>query len=113
MLFDVILRTQSILIDWLVVLFQLLLSGIITPNQSSDYTMFTDVTDMVVILMQMMQLNDNQQNSNPTSNNGVNSEVFKYSAIVRKLRVSHKNYMYLHAKDSFQLKSLNAKVAII
>ena len=103
MLFDVILRTQSILVDWLVVLFQLLLSGIITPNQSSDYTMFTDVTDMVVILMQMMQLNDNQQTSNPTSNNSVSSEVLKYSAIVRKLRVIHQNYMYCRAKEMSSL----------
>ena len=83
MLFDVILRTQSIIADWVLVLFKLLLSGIIKPHQPTEYTMFTDVTDMVVILLHMVQLNETLQ---PAHQSG--GEVLKYATITKRLRVS-------------------------
>ena len=86
MLFDLIMKTPAIIFDWAIVLFQLLSMEVIPPTEynTNRSCMFTDLTDMVVILMQTIQLNESiyQQSNQGTF------EVQKFSSVVKKMRVS-------------------------
>ena len=84
MLFDTILEKNTIIFDWTVVLFHLLVSDII-PKSDKAGSMFINVTDMVVLLLQSQQISETvlaQQNQLP------NSDGAKFSNVVRRLRVS-------------------------
>lgn len=86
MLFDLIMKKNHITFDWTVVLFQILSLEVIpmTEYNATRCSLFTDLTDMTVILMQSIQFNDSvHQQSNPGT-----CEVLRYSSLVKKLRVS-------------------------
>ncbi|XP_047130115.1 mediator of RNA polymerase II transcription subunit 12-like protein isoform X2 [Hydra vulgaris] len=80
MLFDTILEKSNIILEWTVVLFQLLVSDIV-PKQEEAGSMFINITDMVVLLLQSQQLFENAVTQQTPNNDNA-----KFSSIVRRLR---------------------------
>jgi len=100
MLFDNMLKTPSVLGEWTLTLFSLLLSGIIPVEESNGIrsALFNNVTDMVVILMQKIAVNESAQASQAQTGSQLqpqsvpNNEVLRFNTVIRKMRVSLKLY---------------------
>lgn len=90
MLFDNIMKTPQAIGEWTLTLFNLLSSGIIPPMECGGVmnTLFTDVMDMVVILMQKIQVNESSNQIQGQPHQPLPNDVIRFSAVIRKMRVS-------------------------
>lgn len=95
MLFDTILKTNTILFDWIVSLFYLLACGIIPLKDydQSRSSMCTDLTDMIVLLLQTVQQNEA---ATPSQQQTLPNDTHKFSTVVKRLRVGYSHaFCYL------------------
>lgn len=85
------MKTPQIIAEWSLTLYSLMASGIIPAMECGGVrnSMFTGITDMVMILLQKIFLNESSTNhmQAQASHQPMPNDALRFSAVIRKMRV--------------------------